>query len=652
MNKPLWTPDKARIDCSNWKLFCDYLTEHAEFTPQNPHALYDWSVQQPEKFWEAVWHFCQVIASQQYTEVLSDGQRMPGARWFSGAKLNYAENLLRHRDSKTAIIFHGEDKVRRELTYHELYRQVACVQTYLKEAGIKAGDRVAGSIPNMPEAIVCMLETASLGAVWTSCSPDFGVSGVVDRFGQSTPRVLLAADGYFFKGKTIETLDKTAQILQAIPQLERVILVPYTRPAADLSAAFAFDNFAEIIQRDVTEPVSFAQLPFDHPLYIMYSSGTTGVPKCIVHSAGGTLLEHLKEHILHTDLKPEDRIFYQTTCGWMMWNWLVSALAAGSTLVLYDGSPLINGGSTLFDLADKEQIGIFGTNAKFIASIEKDGLEPAKTHKLSQLKSILSTGSPLAPESFDYIYSKVKADVNLASISGGTDIIGCFALGCPVLPVHRGELQIRSLGLKVEVFDAAGQSLSGQKGELVCTAPFPSMPVCFWNDADGSRYQSAYFKRYPGIWHHGDFTEITEQRGLIIYGRSDAVLNPGGVRIGSAEIYRQVEQLPEIIESLVIGQEWNKDVRVVLFVRLRDDLTLDDNLRDRIKRQIRSNASPFHVPSKIIQVSDIPRTRSGKIVELAVREVVHGRPVENIEALANPEALDFFRHRPELQESC
>jgi len=504
-------------------------------------------------------------------------------------------------------------------------------------------------MPNLPGTVIAMLAATSIGAIWSSCSPDFGVQGVLDRFGQIEPKVLFAADGYFYNGKTIHIVDRLKAIAENLPSLQKIIVVPYTRRDPDIDDIPHAIDVHEFMAPYQPREIGFERLPFDHPLYIMYSSGTTGVPKCIVHGAGGTLLQHLKEHVLHTDIKPGDRLFYFTTCGWMMWNWLVSGLAARATLLLYDGSPFVAAGNILFDYADAENMKVFGTSAKYIDAAAKLGLEPKKTHKLAALGSMLSTGSPLVPESFDYVYHGIKSDIQLASISGGTDIISCFALGNPLLPVWRGELQCRGLGLKVEVFNNDGQPVRGEKGELVCTAPFPSMPVGFWNDHDGAKYRAAYFERFPGVWCHGDYVELTAHDGLIIYGRSDAVLNPGGVRIGTAEIYRQVEQLDEVVESIVIGQDWEHDVRIVLFVRLRAGLKLDAALIDRIRKHIRDNATPRHVPAKIVQVGDIPRTKNGKIVELAVRDVVHGRPIRNIEALANPEALALYKDIPELQ---
>jgi acetoacetyl-CoA synthetase len=648
MSQPLWQPAAERIAHANLTAFIAHARDRWQADVTDYADLYRWSIEVPEQFWQSVWAFCGVIAETPGGHVLVDGDRMPGAHWFPDARLNFAQNLLRRRDDGIALIFRGEDRVTGRITCAELYSEVSRLAQALRAAGVTAGDRVAGYMPNLPGTVIAMLAATSIGAVWSSCSPDFGVQGVLDRFGQIEPKILFAADGYFYNGKTIDVLPRLRELAARMPSVERVIVVPYTGPSpaiGDIRDAVSVHEFMEPFR---PREIRFAQLPFDHPLYIMFSSGTTGVPKCIVHGAGGTLLQHLKEQVLHCDLKRSDRLFYFTTCGWMMWNWLVSGLAAEATLVLYDGSPTIGGGNVLFDYADAAGITVFGTSAKFIDAVAKLGLKPRESHKLSALKTILSTGSPLVPESFDYVYRNVKRDVQLSSISGGTDIISCFVLGNPVLPVWRGEIQSRGLGMKVEVFDDDGHSLVGEKGELVCTAPFPSMPIGFWNDPDGSRYHAAYFEKYPGVWRHGDYCELTAHDGMIIYGRSDAVLNPGGVRIGTAEIYRQVEQLDAIVESLVIAQQWEHDVRIVLFVRLRDGAALDEALIDRIRRQIRDNTTPRHVPAKIVQVTDIPRTRSGKIVELAVRNVVHGRAVKNLEALANPEALEQFRNRPEL----
>jgi acetoacetyl-CoA synthetase len=573
-----------------------------------------------------------------------------GPRWFTGARLNFAENLLRHDGDDDALVFWNEAGRRRRLSRHELRREVAAAAAAFAALGVGPGDRVAGFLPNLPEAVIAMLAAASLGATWSSCSPDFGTNGVLDRFGQIRPKVLVCADGYRYAGKAIDCLARVREVQKRLPEIERVIVVPYLDPRPDLGALPGASRWDELVDahRGPEQP-DYVRLPFDHPLYIMYSSGTTGLPKCMVHGAGGTLLQHLKELALHSDLGPGDRAFYFTTCGWMMWNWIVSALALGTTVVLFDGAPLAPP-SILWQMAAEEQLTLFGTSAKYLALAEKEGLAPARTHDLSALRAILSTGSPLAAHSYDYVYASIKRDVHLASISGGTDIISCFALGNPIGPVWRGELQMRGLGMAVDVFDADGRPARGTEGELVCTRPFPSMPVAFWDDPGGARYHAAYFDVFPGVWRHGDWARLTSHDGLVILGRSDATLNPGGVRIGTAEIYRQVEQLPEVLESLVVGQEWEGDVRIVLFVRLREGVALDDPLRDRIRGRIREQASPHHVPRKILQVADIPRTISGKITELAVRDVIHGRSVANVDALANPAALDLYRDLPGLRD--
>jgi len=649
VQQPIWQPSPERIEQANLTRFMRVVREEHGIEAADYRGLYDWSIAHPERFWTTLWAYAGVVGDRGGDEVLIDSHRMPGAKWFPHARLNFAENLLRRRDSGVALVFRGEDRVRSVYTYAELHDAVSRTAQALRAAGVVAGDRVAGYLPNMPAAVIAMLAATSVGAIWSSCSPDFGVHGVLDRFGQIEPRILFAADGYFYGGKTIDLLPRLRELAERLPSVERLVVVPYTQPRPDLTSVprgALFDAFTADFE---AADIAFERLPFDHPLYILYSSGTTGVPKCIVHGAGGTLLQHLKEHRLHVDVKPGERLFYFTTCGWMMWNWLVSGLASEATLMLYDGSPFAADNRILFDYAQDEKITIFGTSAKYIDACTKLALEPIETHDLTSVKSFLSTGSPLVPEGFDYIYQHVKRDVQLASISGGTDIISCFALGNAIGPVWRGELQCRGLAMAVEVYDDDGRPVRRQKGELVCTAPFPSMPVGFWNDPDGAKYRAAYFERFPGVWWHGDYVELTSHDGLIIYGRSDAVLNPGGVRIGTAEIYRQVERLEEVVESLAIGQEWDSDVRVVLFVRLREGLTLDDALADRIRRHIRDNATPRHVPARIVQVADIPRTKSGKIVELAVRNVVHGWPVRNVEALANPEALEHYRNRPELE---
>jgi acetoacetyl-CoA synthetase len=647
MNEILWQPTPAQIAEAKVSDFRRRMNEHFGLDLADYAQLYAWSVAEPARFWEGVWRFCDIIASRDWDAVLVDGDRLPGTRWFPGARLNFAENLLRFREDREALVFRGEDGSERRFSQAELHHETARLAQALRAAGVQVGDRVAGFLPNLPETVIAMLATASLGALWSSCSPDFGVEGVLDRFGQIAPRILFAADGYLYHGHRHDSLARIRRIQSELPSLEKIVLVPFTSDAPDLSGLPHAILWADFLAPLSVRQIEFAQLPFDHPLYIMFSSGTTGLPKCLVHGAGGTLLQHLKEHVLHGDLRPGDRIFYYTTCGWMMWNWLVSALACGARVLLYDGSPT-SPTTVLWDIAAKERIDVFGTSAKYLAACEKRGLKPRATHDLAPLRCILSTGSPLAPESFDYVYRDVKPDVRLSSISGGTDIISCFALGNPVLPVRRGELQGRGLGMKVEVFDDAGRPLVGAKGELVCTAPFPSMPLGFWNDPDGAKYHASYFARYPGIWHHADWAELRPEGGLVIYGRSDAVLNPGGVRIGTAEIYRVVEKFAEVLESIVVGQEWRGDVRVVLFVHLRNGLELTDDLRRRIQAAIRDEETPRHVPARIVQVAAIPRTISGKIVELAVREVIHGRPVKNRDALANPAALDLFKDLPEL----
>jgi acetoacetyl-CoA synthetase len=645
---PLWIPSPERIAAANISAFVRHIEQQWGVSAADYRSLHAFSIARPEEFWQSVWTFTGVHGSMG-GRIVQDFDRMPGARFFPDARLNFAENLLRRSGDDAAIVFRGENGRERRLSWNELRRDVARFASALRRRGVKAGDRVAAFVPNIPETIVAALGAAAIGAVWSSCSPDFGVRGVLDRFGQIEPKVLVTTDGYFYAGKTHDSLSRARDVLASLPTVTTTVVVPLVTDSARLDGlpgAAVWEDFLN----GADESPRFEQLPFDHPLYILYSSGTTGVPKCIVHGAGGTLIEHLKELQLHSDVKRGDRVFYFTTTGWMMWNWLVTALGCEATVVLYDGSPFHPDGNVLFDLADSLGVTLFGTSAKFIDAVQKAGLQPLRTHRLATVRTIASTGSPLAPESFEFVYDQVKTDVHLVSLSGGTDIVGCFALGNPAAPVWRGELQARSLGLAVDVFDEQGRPLRGEKGELVCTKPFPSMPVGFWNDPDGRKYHDAYFAVYPHVWRHGDYCEITEHDGLIIYGRSDATLNPGGVRIGTAEIYRQVEQIDEVVESLVVGQHVGHDERIVLFVRLRDGIVLDDGLRDRIKRRIRETTTPRHVPARVVQVPEIPRTKSGKIVELAVRDVIHGREVKNREALANPEALEYFRNRTELED--
>jgi acetoacetyl-CoA synthetase len=651
MAKLLWQPSEERIQNTNMYRFMMFINEryHKDFAEYAP--LYQWSIDNIPDFWASMWEFADVKASRPYTQVVDDITRMPGARWFQGAELNFAENLLRYRDDRIALIFKGEDQDAIRMTYSELYDEVARVAAPLKAAGVQPGDRVAGFMPNMPQTVVAMLAATSLGATWSSCSPDFGIKGVLDRFGQIKPKVLFTANGYSFKGKKFDSLGRVADILKEIPSIEKVIVVPYTEQDPDVSPLPKAVAYKEFKSNDSIPPkIDFTQLPADHPLYIMFTSGTTGLPKCMVQSAGGILVHHMKELMLHTDLKREDTIFYFTTCGWMMWNWLTSSLAVGATLVLFDGNPFHPDPGALWQMAQDEKITLFGTSAGYIAAIQNAGVTPGKTYDLSSLKAVLSTGSPLSVEGFEYIYREVKQDLQLASISGGSDINGCFASGNPMGQVYAGELQCRNLAMKVEAFDENGKPVINQQGELVCTAPSPSMPIYFWDDPDGKKYHAAYFDVYPNIWRHGDFIEINDRGGVVIYGRSDATLNPGGVRIGTAEIYRQVEGMDEIDDSLVVGQDWKGDVRVILFVKMSDGHALTDDLKNRIRTTLRQNASPRHVPAKIIQTSAIPYTLNMKKVELAVKKVIEGKPVLNKDALSNPEALDFYENLKELQE--
>ncbi len=642
-SEPLWSPSFEEIQRSPMMAFMQEASKQSGRTITSYEQLHDWSVTDREGFWKLVWQFCGVVG-EQGERVLVDGDRMPGASFFPDARLNFAENLLRKNGPSDALVFRGEDKVERRVSWDELRAMVSQLQQVFRAEGVKAGDRVAAMMPNMPETIAAMLAAASIGAIWSSCSPDFGEQGVLDRFGQIEPVIFVTVDGYWYAGKRIGVGEKVAKVVDKLPTVRKTLVVDYLGEAADVAGQVrGAETFAAAISRhDAGEP-SFERLPFAHPLYILFSSGTTGIPKCIVHSAGGTLLQHVKEQRLHAGIQDGDRFFYFTTCGWMMWNWLVSGLASGATLLLYDGSPFHPDGNAIFDFAQAEKMTYFGTSAKFIDAVRKSGLEPINSHDLASVRVVSSTGSPLSPEGFEFVYSGIKKDVHLASISGGTDIVSCFVLGIPTRPVWSGEIQGAGLGMAVEVWNDDGKPVRQEKGELVCTRPFPSMPVMFWNDPDGAKYHSAYFDRFDNVWCHGDFAELTEHDGFIIYGRSDATLNPGGVRIGTAEIYNQVEQMEEVVEAICIGQDWDDDVRVVLFVRLAPGVELEADLEKRIKAKIRTGASPRHVPAKIVAVSDIPRTKSGKITELAVRDVVHGRAVKNKEALANPEALDLFR---------
>ena len=650
MAKLLWKPSEDKIKNSNMYRFMGLINENynQNFTEYAP--LYQWSIENISDFWAAMWEFADIKASKPYDQVIDDVTKMPGAKWFSGARLNFAENLLRYRDDQVALIFKGEDHDSTTMTYSELYDEVARVAKSLKEAGVQVGDRVAAFMPNMPETIVAMLAATSLGATWSSCSPDFGIKGVLDRFGQIKPKVLFTANGYWFKGKSLDSIERILDILKQLPSLEKVVVVPYTEQDPDISGVPNAIHYRDFKSPDSNLEIEFKQLPFEHPLYIMYSSGTTGLPKCMVQSAGGILIHQLKELILHTDLKREDTIFYFTTCGWMMWNWLTSSLGVGASLVLFDGNPFHPDPGALWKMAQDEKITIFGTSAGYIAALQNAGVKPGKEYDLTPLKAVLSTGSPLSVEGFEFIYEEVKKDLQLASIAGGSDLNGCFALGNPMGPVYAGELQCRGLAMNVEAFDEDGKPVINQQGELVCTAPFPSMPIYFWDDPKGEKYHAAYFDVYPNIWRHGDFIEINDRGGVVIYGRSDATLNPGGVRIGTAEIYRQVEQLEEIADSLVVGQDWKNDIRVILFVQMAEGCDLTDDLKNKIKKTIRANASPRHVPAKILAVPEILYTLNMKKVELAVKKVIQGQEVKNKDALKNPEILDYYANLKELQE--
>ncbi|HKJ16133.1 MAG TPA: acetoacetate--CoA ligase [Xanthomonadales bacterium] len=649
MNFPIWSPGEERIEKANLSRFMETARQELGWEVNSYEDLHRHSLEQPELFWKLVWKFCEIVGEPGHS-ILENGNQMPGARWFPEAKLNFAENLLRHRGDDDAILFRSETGETRRISHDELFAAVARLAASLKQEGIKPGDRIAGYMPNIPETVIAMLAATSLGATWSSCSPDFGINGVVDRLGQIQPRVLFCVPAYTYNGKAHDCLENIRGITDSIPTIQKVVFARYTNPSADLGDIPNAQWLDEYDDSNANE-IEFERLLFDHPLYIVYSSGTTGVPKCITHGAGGTLIQHLKEQVLHTDVCPNDRLFFFTTCGWMMWNWLVSGLATGAAIVLYEGSPFHPGPESLFDMADEFEVTQLGVGAKAISAWEKAGIKPRESHRLSGLRTMLSTGSPLAPSSFDYVYRDIKQDVCLSSISGGTDIVSCFVLGNPILPVWRGELQCNGLGMAVEVRrDDGNQADTGETGELCCTQPFPSMPVFFWGDEDGSKYRSAYFEKFPGIWSHGDFVMRTEHGGMVIFGRSDATLNPGGVRIGTSEIYRQVEKLDEVLESLCVGQDWDDDTRVILFVLLREGLELDDDLIGRIRSTIRENTTPRHVPARVIQVADIPRTISGKIVELAVRNVIHGKPVKNVDALANPEALELYKNLSELKD--
>jgi len=650
MDTLLWTPSKERVKNSNMYRFMNVINEKfgKAFTDYN--SLYQWSIENISDFWATLWDFAEIKVFASYEQVVDDQTKMPGAKWFSGARLNFAENLLRFQDDQTALIFKGEDQVTERITYNQLYNEVAKLAVSLRNAGVTKGDRVVGFMPNMPQSIIAMLAATSIGAIWSSCSPDFGIKGVLDRFGQIQPKVLFTANGYFFKGNRLDSLEKISSILASLPSIEQVVVVPYTEPLPDISGVPNAVFYQDFVSKESGLKIEFEQLPFDHPLYIMYSSGTTGLPKCMVQGAGGILVHHIKELKLHTDLKRDDTIFYFTTCGWMMWNWLTSSLALGATLVLYDGNPFYPNPGALWEMAQDEKITIFGTSAGYIAALQKEGLTPGSAYDLSCLRTLLSTGSPLSIEGFEFIYKAVKEDIQLSSIAGGTDLNGCFALGNPMGPVYAGELQCKGLAMNVQAFDDDGHSVIDQEGALVCTAPFPSMPIYFWDDPGGQKYHSAYFDVYPNIWRHGDYITVTRRGGVVMRGRSDATLNPGGVRIGTAEIYRQMDQIEEIADSVVVGQDWKNDVRVILFVKMADGVELTEEIKAKIRRTIRANASPRHVPAKIISVPDVPYTLNMKKVELAVKKVIQNQPVKNKDALSNPEALDCYMNIKELQE--
>ncbi len=649
MAKSLWEPTEENIKKANMTRFMEFVNQRRGTNFKDYDELFNWSINEIPDFWADMWSFGDIKHSKDFDTVVDNLDIMPGSKWFIGAEMNFAENLLRFKDDKPAIIFKGEARINRTITYAELYDEVAKLAKALRDMGIQVGDRVAGFMPNMPESIIAMLAATSIGAIWSSCSPDFGIKGVLDRFGQIQPKVLFTADGYLYKDKEFSSLERISEIITELPSVERIVVVPYTRQSPDISGlsnAIMLDDFTS---EEHGLDIEFEQLPFDHPVYIMYSSGTTGVPKCIVHGAGGTLIQHLKELILHTDLTRDDNIFYYTTCGWMMWNWLVSSLAVGATIMLYDGNPFYPDPYALFEFAKEKEMTVFGTSAKYIASIEGAGVK-LEEGALPSVRAMLSTGSPLSIESFEYVYRDIKKDLILSSIAGGTDIVSCFTLGNPILPVYAGELQCRGLGMDIAALDDDGKPVFDTQGELVCRKPFPSMPIYFWNDPDDKKYRAAYFNTYPNIWHHGDYVVVTSRGGVIMYGRSDATLNPGGVRIGTAEIYRVVENMAEIEDSLVVGQDWDNDVRVIIFLKMKEGYELDDDLIAKVRGTIRTSTTPRHVPAKVIQIADIPYTINGKKVELAVRKAIHGKEVKNKDALGNPEAVDLYRDLPELKD--
>ena len=649
MSKPIWIPSEERIKAANLTRFINLVNERFGLKLNTYHDLQKWSVNNIPNFWALIWEFGEVRASVPYESVVTNLDDMLGVTWFPGARLNFAENLLRYRDDRTALTFRGEGQEAVRLTYAQLYDKVARLAEALRQSGVKVGDRIAGFMPNMIETVIAMLAATSLGAIWSSCSPDFGVKGILDRFQQIEPKILFTANGYSYNGRVFDSLERVSSVLGEIPSVEKVIVVPYTDTSPDISQIPNSVLFNDYISVRPESEIQFEQLPFDHPIYIVYSSGTTDKPKCVVHRAGGILIQHLKELILNTDMKRDDTIFYFTTCGWVMWNWLVSSLTQGASIILYDGSPFFPDETTLFKLVKDENTSIWGTSPRYLATIEKAGIRPDEQYDLPNLKTMISTGSPLSIENYQFVYRYIKPDIFLNNISGGTEAIACFGIGNPVSPIYAGEMQGLGLGMDVHVFDDEGKSITEQEGELVCTKPFPSMPLKFWNDDNNQKYRSTYFEMYPNVWRHGDNARITNNGGLIISGRSDATLKPGGVRIGTAEIYRQVETVEEVQDSLVIGQEWDNDVRIILFVKLNEGIEFTETIVQKLRNAIRNNASPRHIPAKIIPVADIPYTVNGKKVELAVRNIIHGKPVQNIDALANPDALELYKNLKELQ---